>query len=92
MGAYTYDPQTCARPRALLARLVEEIEPSLGPIHSTVAFDEATRSANAVPKPVEQGRTQGRLERHIDELNAEPVVLKWTYGIEDAIRVWANER
>ena len=28
-----------------------------------------------------------RLERHIDELNAEPVVFKWTYGVEDAIRV-----
>ncbi len=28
-----------------------------------------------------------RLERHIDELNSEPVVFKWTYGIEDAIRV-----
>ncbi len=28
-----------------------------------------------------------RLERYIDELNTEPVVFKWTYGIEDAIRV-----
>ena len=28
-----------------------------------------------------------RLERYIDELNAEPVVFKWTYGIDDAIRV-----
>jgi len=27
------------------------------------------------------------LERYIDELSAEPVVFKWTYGIEDAIRV-----
>ena len=28
-----------------------------------------------------------RIERHIDELNSEPVVFKWTYGIENAIRV-----
>ena len=28
-----------------------------------------------------------RLERYIDGINAEPVVFKWTYGINDAIRV-----
>lgn len=28
-----------------------------------------------------------RLERCIDELNEEPVVFKWTHGIDDAIRV-----
>ncbi len=28
-----------------------------------------------------------RLERYIDELNAQPAVFKWTYGIDDAIRV-----
>lgn len=27
------------------------------------------------------------LERCIDEINAEPVAFKWTYGIDDAIRV-----
>ena len=28
-----------------------------------------------------------RLERYIDGINAEPVVFKWTYGINDAIQV-----
>ena len=26
-----------------------------------------------------------RIEQYIDELNAEPVVFKWTYGIDDAV-------
>ena len=32
------------------------------------------------------GELKERLERYIDKINAEPVVFKWTYGIDDAIR------
>ena len=32
-----------------------------------------------------------RLERYIDEINAEPVVIKWTHGIDGAIRLRDHE-
>ena len=50
-------------------------------------FSKVVRTVLRGIRGASKDQLKERIERHIDELNAEPVVFKWTYGIEAAVRV-----
>ena len=50
-------------------------------------FSKVARTALCGIRVVSTDELKERIERYIDGINTEPVVFKWTYGINDAIRV-----
>ena len=79
--------------RAFLASVPNRFEFVFTPKHASwlnlieTFFSKVARTVLRGIRVASADELRQRLERYIDELNAEPVVFKWTYGIEDAIRV-----
>ncbi len=51
------------------------------------AWTQSRIQARIIHDTIYRKGARNDLERYIDGINAEPVVFKWTYGINDAIRV-----
>ena len=79
--------------RAYLAGVPNRFEFVFTPRHASwlnlveTFFSKVARTVLRGIRVASKDELRERLERYIDELNAEPVVFKWTYGIDDAIRV-----
>ena len=79
--------------RAFLASVPNRFEFVLTPKHASwlnlveTFFSKVARTVLRGIRVASTDQLKSRLEHYIDELNAEPVVFKRTYGIEDAIRV-----
>ena len=79
--------------RAFLASVPNRFEFVFTPKHASwlnlieTFFSKVARTVLRGIRVASADELRQRLERYIDELNAEPVVFKWTYGIDDAIRV-----
>ena len=79
--------------RAYLASVPNRFEFVFTPKHASwlnlieTFFSKVARTVLRGIRVASTDELKQRLERYIDELNAEPVVFKWTYGVDDAIRV-----
>ena len=79
--------------RAHLASVPNRFEFVFTPKHASwlnlveTFFSKVARTVLRGIRVTSKDELKERLERYIDELNAEPVVFRWTYGIEDAIHV-----
>ena len=79
--------------RAYLASVPNRFEFVFTPKHASwlnlveTFFSKVARTVLRGIRVRSKDELKQRLERYIDELNEEPVVFKWTYGIDDAIRV-----
>ena len=79
--------------RAYLASVPNRFEFVFTPKHASwlnlveTFFSKVARTLLRGIRVASKDELRERIERYIDELNAEPVVFKWTYGIEDAIHV-----
>ena len=79
--------------RAYLASVPNRFEFVFTPKHASwlnlieTFFSKVARTVLRGIRVASTDELKERLERYIDKINAEPVVFKWTYGIDDAIRV-----
>ena len=79
--------------RAYLASVPNRFEFVFTPKHASwlnlveTFFSKVARTVLRGIRVASVDELRERLERYIDELNAEPVVFRWTYGVDDAIRV-----
>ena len=80
--------------RAYLATVPNRFEFVFTPKHASwlnlieTFFSKVARTVLRGIRVESKDKLKERIERYIDELNAEPVVFKWTYGIDDAVEAW----
>ncbi len=77
--------------RAYLATVPNRFEFVFTPKHASwlnlieTFFGKLARTLLRGIRVASKDELKERIERYIDELNVDPVVFKWTYGIEDAV-------
>ena len=77
--------------RAYLATVPNRFEFVFTPKHASwlnlieTFFSKVARTVLRGIRVESKEELKERIERYIDELNAEPVVFKWTYGVDDAV-------